>query len=263
MSALFQRVQTQGRRWVLQVRVVLGLLVGVSCSWAASALTVDEWLAQTQEATRGRAYTGTLVVSAGEELSVSKVWHVCDRTTQMERVDSLSGPARTTIRRNGDVITFVPDKKVAYTDQRESLGLLPMRWRAKGQSMDRLYRLRDNGLQRVAGHDARVVELVPHDAARWGYRIWTELQTGIVIKMQTLDQSLARLVESGVADIEEAKSKAKDPAEFMRILNVGTAKVAPAAPPPTTGTPPPANGAPPAAPPVVRGQPNRPAFRRD
>ncbi len=188
MSALLRQVQTQGRLWVLQVGVTLGLWVGVLGSSAAQALTVDEWLTQTQEATRGRAYTGTLVVSAGEELSVSKVWHVCDRTTQMERVDSLSGPARTTIRRNGDVITFVPDKKVAYTDQRESLGLLPMRWRAKGQSMDRLYRLRESGQQRVAGHDARVVELVPHDASRWGYRIWTELQTGIVIKMQTLDQ---------------------------------------------------------------------------
>lgn len=95
------------------------------------------------------------------------------------------------------------------------------------------------------------------------YQIGSIIQTGAKQKMQTLDQSLARLVESGFVDIEEAKSKAKDPAEFMRILNVGTAKVAPAAPPPTTGTPPPANGAPPAAPPVVRGQPNRPAFRRD
>lgn len=188
MAASFQRMQTQGQRWLLQGAILLGLAGGAVCSAPAQAITVDEWLAQTQEATRGRAYTGTLVVSAGEELSVSKVWHVCDRTTQMERVDSLSGPARTTIRRNGEVITFVPDKKVAYTDQRESLGLLPMRWRANGQSMDRLYRLRDNGQQRVAGHDARVVELVPHDASRWGYRIWTELQTGIVIKLQTLDQ---------------------------------------------------------------------------
>jgi twitching motility protein PilT len=96
------------------------------------------------------------------------------------------------------------------------------------------------------------------------YQIGSIIQTGAKQKMQTLDQSLARLVESGFVEIEEAKSKAKDPAEFMRILNVGTAKLAPATtPPPATGTVPPANGAPPTAPPVVRGQPNRPAFRRD
>jgi sigma-E factor negative regulatory protein RseB len=188
MAALLHQSPAQSQRWAMVVVMVLSLGLGALWGAPAQALTVDDWLAQTQEATRGRSYTGTLVVSAGEELSVSKVWHVCDRTTQMERVDSLSGPARTTIRRNGDVITFVPDKKIAYTDQRESLGLLPMRWRSNGQSMDRLYRLRDNGQQRVAGHDARVVELVPNDASRWGYRIWTELQTGIVIKLQVLDQ---------------------------------------------------------------------------
>jgi sigma-E factor negative regulatory protein RseB len=163
---------------------------------------VDEWLSKTQEATRGRAYSGTLVVSAGEELSVSKVWHVCDRTTQMERVDSLSGPARTTIRRNSEVITFVHDKKIAYTDQRESLGLLPLRWRANGESLDRLYRFREAGVQRVAGHDAKVVELLPHDASRWGYRIWTEAQTGVVIKLQTLDGRGAVLEQVAYSELQ-------------------------------------------------------------
>ena len=169
---------------------------------SAVAGTVDDWLSKTQEATRGRAYTGTLVVSAGEELSVSKVWHVCDRTTQMERVDSLSGPARTTIRRNSEVITFAHDKKIAYTDQRESLGLLPMRWRANGESLDRLYRLREGGGQRVAGHDAKVVELLPHDASRWGYRIWTEAQTGVVIKLQTLDGRGAVLEQVAYTELQ-------------------------------------------------------------
>lgn len=172
--------------------------------WVAPAVagTVDDWLSKTQEATRGRTYTGTLVVSAGEEISVSKVWHVCDRTTQMERVDSLSGPARTTIRRNSEVITFVHDKKVAYTEQRESLGLLPMRWRTQGESLDRLYRLRDAGVQRVAGHEAKVVELLPHDASRWGYRIWTEAQTGVVIKLQTLDGRGTVLEQVAYSDLQ-------------------------------------------------------------
>ncbi|CAN1502195.1 RseB Negative regulator of sigma E activity [Burkholderiaceae bacterium] len=186
MPHFTQRTPATGRwrwaRWAAAGCCCWGLLAAPAVAGA-----VDDWLSKTQEATRGRAYTGTLVVSAGDELSVSKVWHVCDRTTQMERVDSLSGPARTTIRRNSDVITFVHDKKIAYTDQREALGLLPMRWRANGESLDRLYRLREAGVQRVAGHDAKIVELLPHDASRWGYRIWTEAQTGVVIKLQTLD----------------------------------------------------------------------------
>jgi hypothetical protein len=65
MSALLQQVQSQGQRWALQGAMVLGLLGGVFWTAPVQALTVDDWLAQTQEATRGRAYTGTLVVSAG------------------------------------------------------------------------------------------------------------------------------------------------------------------------------------------------------
>lgn len=184
-------------RWAITRCWCLSLLVA-----NANAGTVDDWLAQTQEATRGRAYTGTLVVSSGEELSVSKVWHVCDRTTQMERVDSLSGPARTTIRRNGEVITFLTDKKMAYTDQRESLGLLPMRWHNHGESLDRLYRLRHLGVQRVAGHDAKVVELLSLDDARWSYRIWTEANTGVVIKLQTLDNRGAVLEQVAYSELQ-------------------------------------------------------------
>jgi sigma-E factor negative regulatory protein RseB len=77
-----------------------------------------------------------------------------------------------------------------------------MRWRANGESLDRLYRLREGGGQRVAGHDAKVVELLPHDASRWGYRIWTEAQTGVVIKLQTLDGRGAVLEQVAYTELQ-------------------------------------------------------------
>lgn len=100
------------------------------------------------------------------------------------------------------------------------------------------------------------------------YQIGSIMQTGARQKMQTLDQSLGKLVEGGFVSREEAMSKAKDPEEFKRILEVGTAKVAKQAT--VSATPPPA---PPVAPAAnsnggeavdgaprtgVRGQPNRP-----
>lgn len=206
MPASMPNIQPWGPRQFVNAVGAVVLLCLTVVSGPVWATDVDDWLAQTQEATRGRAYSGTLVVSAGEELSVSKVWHVCDRTTQMERVDSLTGPARTTVRRNGDVITFVHDKKIAFTDQRESLGLLPMRWRANGQSLDRYYRLREAGQQRVAGHDAKVVELLPYDASRWGYRIWTEAKTGVVIKLQTLDNQGTVLEQVAYSELQMGAS---------------------------------------------------------
>ena len=40
---------------------------------------------------------------------------------------------------------------------------------------------------RVAGHETDGMQLVPRDPWRYGYRIWAEKKTGLVVKLQTLD----------------------------------------------------------------------------
>lgn len=103
------------------------------------------------------------------------------------------------------------------------------------------------------------------------YQIGSIIQTGAKQKMRTLDQSLAKLVENGFVSLEEARSKAKDAGEFMRIVHVGTQNATPAG---AASQPTPMGSAPPVVPPVpgdaptappsaVRGQPNRPGYRKD
>jgi twitching motility protein PilT len=91
------------------------------------------------------------------------------------------------------------------------------------------------------------------------YQIASLIQTGFKQKMQTLDQSLTTLVEKGVVTLEDARSRAKDPWEFDRLLDVS--KVNAVSAPPVTAAVPEQPGAPPAG--GVRGQPNRPGYRRD
>lgn len=95
------------------------------------------------------------------------------------------------------------------------------------------------------------------------YQIGSIIQTGARQKMQTLDQSLAKLVDQGLVEIEEAKSKAKDRGEFMRLVSVGPSKaIKPGEPSPSAPVSPATapNGHSPTAPPPagpVRGQPFR------
>ena len=172
-----------------------GLLLGgpsqaqVGSSPQAGTRTVNEWLSRMHEASRQRAYTGTLVVSAGSSMSASKIWHVCDGTQQMERVETLTGAPRTTIRRNSDVITFVPDTKKAVVEKRDSLGLFPDRLRTPTNVIPQFYSAREVGVQRIAGHLADMVEILPRDELRFGYRIWSEQKSGLVVKLQTLGAS--------------------------------------------------------------------------
>ncbi len=149
--------------------------------------TVNDWLNRMHEASRQRDYTGTLVVSTGAAMSASRIWHVCDGDQQMERIETLTGAPRTTIRRNNEVITFAPDEKRAWVEKRESLGLFPDLLRTPANVIPEFYDVREKGRERVAGYLSDVVEIVPRDALRFGYRIWSERESGLVVKLQTTD----------------------------------------------------------------------------
>lgn len=152
---------------------------------AQAQWTVSQWLERLHAASRQRAYMGTFVVSSGSEMSASKIWHVCDGVQQMERIETLTGTPRTTLRRNDEVRTFVPDQRIVLKERRETLRLFPDLLHAPDQRIERFYSARLVGSERVAGFDATVVDFVPNDALRHAYRIWSEKQTGLMLKMQT------------------------------------------------------------------------------
>ena len=155
----------------------------------AGSRSVGEWLLRIHEASRRRTYVGTYVVSAQGNLASAKIWYVCDGTQQMERVESLTGTPRSTFRLNDQVITFLPATKVARSENRSSLGLFPNLLLSADSKVDDYYSASRTGQERIAGVDAEIVQLSPKDHWRFGYRVWTEVSTGLVVKLQTMDAS--------------------------------------------------------------------------
>jgi sigma-E factor negative regulatory protein RseB len=101
---------------------LLALQLGAcSVTWAQTPLVqpkphnvqrpLDQWLMRLHAASRGRAYSGTFVVSTGQFMSSSRIWHVCDGQQQIERVEALTGEPRSTYRRNDQVVTFWPGSR--------------------------------------------------------------------------------------------------------------------------------------------------------
>lgn len=162
---------------------------------APPSQSVVEWLQRMHAASRQRRYVGTFVVSAdGGNLSSARIWHVGDGHQLMERIEALSGPPRSTFRHNDQVLTFLPETRVAKSERRENLELFPNLLGSPDSSLAEFYSVRAVGKGRVAGFDADVVRLVPRDALRFGYRVWSERSSGLVVKLQTLDAQ-GRVVE--------------------------------------------------------------------
>lgn len=167
--------------------------------------SINEWLARTHEASRRRAYMGTFVVSSAGSMSSARIWHVCDGEQQIERVEALTGPPRFTFRHNDQVTTFLPESRVVVTDRRESLGTFPSLLASKESTIPDFYAVRaDRNArnERVAGYDTDVALILPRDKLRFGYRVWSEKKSGLVVKMQTLDVSGAVLEQAAFSELQ-------------------------------------------------------------
>lgn len=169
----------------------------------AAPSSVVAWLQRMHAASSQRSYVGTFVVSAaGGNLSSARIWHVREGDQQIERIETLSGAPRSTFRRNDQVLTFLPDTRVVKSERRENLELFPNLLGAPDSSLAELYGVRIVGKDRVAGFDADVVQLVPRDALRFGYRIWSERRSGLVVKLQTLDADDRVVEQSAFSELQ-------------------------------------------------------------
>lgn len=169
---------------------------------SAESRNINDWLMRMHEASRNRSYVGTFVVSSGGTMSSARIWHVCDGTQQLEKVETLTGAPRTIFRHNDKVVTFIPDQKVVRAEKHESLGLFPQLLKSTDSHIADFYTARQEGSERVAGLEADIVALIPRDTLRFGYRVWAEQKKGMVIKLQTLDADGKVLEQAAFSELQ-------------------------------------------------------------
>lgn len=168
----------------------------------ADSRSLSNWLQRTHEASKNQSYIGTFVVSADGNMSSAKIWHMCEGKQQVERVETLTGAPRSIFRHNNQVITFLPDHKVARSERRESLGLFPELFKSADSRIGDFYKFRQDGVERVAGVDTDIVTLASRDKLRFGYRVWTERKSGLVVKLQTLDADGGVLEQAAFSELQ-------------------------------------------------------------
>jgi sigma-E factor negative regulatory protein RseB len=169
----------------------------------ATARGVFEWLQSMYAASRQHSYAGTFVVSVESgELSSARIWHAHEGDLQMERIETLSGPRRSTFRRNDRVVTFLPELKLVKSEQRENIEQFPnLLLGAPDSSIADFYGVRVLGEGRVAGFQADVVQLDARDDLRFGYRVWAERRSGLVVKLQTIERENKVIEQSAFSDL--------------------------------------------------------------
>ena len=169
---------------------------------AVETRSINDWLLRIHDAAQKRAYIGTYVVSSGGAMSSAKIWHVCEGNQQMERVETLTGAPRSIFRHNDKVVTFMPEQKIVRTEKRELTGVFPELLQSADSRVADFYKVKPEGVDRVAGLETDVVALIPKDSMRFGYRVWTEQKRGLVVKLQTLDTEGRVLEQAAFSELQ-------------------------------------------------------------
>jgi sigma-E factor negative regulatory protein RseB len=167
------------------------------------ALSINDWLLRMHDAAmKKRSYVGTLVQSSPQNISSARIWHTCDGAQQMERVETLTGAPRSTFRHNDKLVTFMPEAKLVRVEKREQIGGFPEVLKPGVGSIPEFYAVKALGAERIAGLESDVVQLVPKDSLRFGYRIWTEKKSSLVLKLQTLDAGGTVLEQAAFSELQ-------------------------------------------------------------
>jgi len=148
---------------------------------------VNAWLDRIHAAAQSEDYEGTFIFQRGGMIQSSRIVHVAEhRGDEYERLESLDGRPRTMLRHNDDVYTFIPERKLCIVDQRQSKITFPSLVGPDSSAVLDVYIPQLVGVERVAGVDSQVIQLDPKDHYRFGYRLWADTRTGLLLRAQTL-----------------------------------------------------------------------------
>ena len=99
------------------------------------------------------------------------------------------------------MVTIYPEAHVVRTERRESLGIFTGLLKSSDGAIGDFYTAQRVGKDRVAGFETDVVQVAPRDNLRFGYRIWSEKKSGLVVKLQTVDADGNVLEQSAFSDL--------------------------------------------------------------
>lgn len=176
------------------------LLIAVSTVLVGAQALADmaprDWLNRMGAAVQTTSYEGTVIRIKDETAEALKVVHTVKDGVIMEKVVAQEGDGLEIIRHGNEVHYVLPDRKSVlveeWDDQSTLFSTLPTSDIRFGNEYD-VAVVRE---ERIAGREAILVAIRPHDAYRYGHRIWLDMATGFPLQ--------AHLISAGQA-IEQVK----------------------------------------------------------
>ena len=147
-------------------------------------------------------YAGVFVYQRGGQMDSMRIVHKGDGESQLERLLSLTGPAREVIRDGKRVTCVFPDEKSVIVEPSQSRQYLRVALSEPLHTVEQYYQFVLTGEDRVAGRPTWVVSIEPREPDRYGYQLSIDQSAHLPLKSRVIDSHGDTLEELQFTDIE-------------------------------------------------------------
>jgi sigma-E factor negative regulatory protein RseB len=181
---------------VLSLTVTLGLgSAGAAfAECAANDAEAVKWLNRMSHSLRETSYRGVFTWHHGGTVQTMRISHSVRGNMESEQITRLTGTSARVVRTEHPLDCIHPGHRLVrigrhYTGSGEDCGVAAY------------YRLQMAGSSRVAGREAVVMNVLPRDNYRYGYRLALDRETGLLLKTQTVARDGQVLEQFQFADV--------------------------------------------------------------
>ena len=172
----------------------VGLTLGVSAASAPAVVpTPADWLTRMIGAPAVTSYQGFFIYENAGGLSSIQIYHSGVDGKEHERLIYQDGPYRELVRKGDQVAVIRPGGDVSQFKPESVSPSLIQRLGNYRDDLRRSYRLMFGGEDRVAGRNVLRVEVQPRDQHRYGYILWLDRESGILLRSEMLGEKGAVL----------------------------------------------------------------------
>lgn len=183
------------RQTVVFIRFVVAILAAISLPLhaegpepATDKREGEAWLRKVQSAAQKLNYSGTFVYQQANQMRTSRITHLLEGRNEIEKLEILDGKPREFVRNNDQVICYVPEARTLLIEKRMAPEVFPAILATSPEQIGEFYNVRKGEAGRVAGQDCQSIILEPKDKLRYGYRLWVDKSSGLLLRAQTLNE---------------------------------------------------------------------------
>jgi sigma-E factor negative regulatory protein RseB len=150
------------------------------------------WLKKMEDASRRLSYTGTFVYQQGGRSETSRITRLAG--ADVERLEVLDGMPREIVRTRDTLRCYLPESRVVKVERRTADRSFPRLLPQQVGILSEHYDVSLGEKRRVGGFECQAVVLKPKDDLRYGYRLYADVNSGMLVRAMTVD-SAGNMVE--------------------------------------------------------------------